>query len=141
MWKNATFLKGECVMSVDKKEAIRPLELFKSESVAEFDQLVDEMFSSDYTLHDPSMPNFGTGPGAVKQFMHSVIENTPDVHIVVQDVIAEGDKVAVRFTVYGTNKSTGKPEVTEVMCFSRYSDGKIVEEWQLGVQTPVLVEM
>ena len=111
-------------MVVGKKMAIRPLELFKSDSVAEFDQLADEVFSSDFKLHTPGMPNIGTGPAAVIRFMHAVIENTPDVHIVVHDVIADRDEVAVRFTVYGTNKVTLKLEATEVLCLSRYSGGK-----------------
>ena len=123
-------------MSIEenKKIVICTLEAFNSKNMAEFDRLVEETTASDYILHDPGMPNFGTGPAAIKQFMHAMIENTPDIHIVVQDVLAEGDKVVTRFTVHATNTSTGKLEVTEVMVISRFSGGKIVEEWQLGVQ-------
>lgn len=121
-----------------KKMAIRPLEVFNSQSVAEFDRLADEMFAPDYILHDPGMPNFGTGPAALKRFMHQVVENQPDVHIVVEDVIAEGDEIAIRFSVYATEPSTGKPVVTQAMSISRFSNGKFVEEWQIGVKVPAL---
>jgi predicted SnoaL-like aldol condensation-catalyzing enzyme len=121
----------------NKKKATLPLEVFTSKTVAEFDKLADELFALDYKLHDPGMPDFGIGPEAVKRFMHAAVENTPDIHIVVQDVLADGDMVATRFTVYGTNASTGKPEVTEVMSFCRMAGGKFVEEWELGVQVPV----
>ncbi len=120
----------------NKKMIARQLSAFSSTSVAEFDRLTDDLVATNYVLHDPSMPDFDTGPEAVKQFMHAMIENTPDVHIVIEDMFAEGDKVATRFTVHATNTSTGKPEVMEVMVISRFSNGKCVEEWELGVQMP-----
>jgi predicted SnoaL-like aldol condensation-catalyzing enzyme len=123
-------------MSIEenKKLAICFVEPFNSKNMAEIDRLVDEIYASNYILHDPAWPDFGTGPAPVKQFLHAMVENSPDAHIVVQDVFAEGDKVVTRFSVYATNTSTGKPEVTEVMVITRFSGGKIVEEWQLGVQ-------
>ena len=33
--------------------------------------------------------------------MHAAVENSPDIQIVIQDVIAEGDKTAIQFTVNG----------------------------------------
>jgi predicted SnoaL-like aldol condensation-catalyzing enzyme len=122
-----------------KKKAIRPLEVFNSKGVKEFDQLADELFAPDFILHDPGMPDFGTGPAAIKRFMHRVVENQPDVHIVVDDVIAEGDRIVTRFSVYATDTSTGKPVVTQAICISRFSGEKIVEEWQLGVKIPAWV--
>jgi predicted SnoaL-like aldol condensation-catalyzing enzyme len=132
-----------CTISTEENRrlATLPLEVFTVKTVTEFEKLADELYAPDYKLHDPGMPDFGTGPEAVKRFMHTVVENTPDVHIVVQDVLADGDMVATRFTVYGTNASTGKPEVTEVMSFCRMAGGKFVEEWQLGVQVPAPVEV
>jgi len=124
-----------------KKMAIRPLEVFSAKTVAEFDRLADEMFAPDFVLHDPGMPDFGKGPEALKRFMHRVVERQPDVHIVVEDVIAEGDKIATRFSVYATQPSTGQPEVTQEICISRFSNGKIVEEWQLGVKMTVLLKI
>jgi len=127
-------------MAIDKKWATRPLELFRSDSIAEFDALIDEMYAPDCILHDPGMPNFGRGPEPVKQFMHSAVEQDPNMHIVVQDAITEGDTLAIRFTVYGTDAATGKPDILELMCFSRFVNGKIVEEWELGMQVPQPVE-
>jgi predicted SnoaL-like aldol condensation-catalyzing enzyme len=126
-------------MSTEKNKEIvtRALAVFSSKSVAEFDRAAEETYAPDYILHDPGAPNFGNGPEAVKQFMHAMIENTPDIQIVIQDVLAEDDRVAIRFTGHATNVMTGKQEVTEVMCFSRLSGGKVVEEWELGVPIPL----
>jgi predicted SnoaL-like aldol condensation-catalyzing enzyme len=116
-----------------KQILTRQLQAFNAQTVAEFDWLADEYCSASYVLHDPSLHDFGIGPEPVKQFMHSVVENAPDVHIVLEDLIGEGDKVAARFSVHSTKRDTGKPEITEVMGISRFAGGKIVEEWQLGV--------
>jgi hypothetical protein len=62
----------------------------------------------------------------------------PILHIVFQDEIADEDKIATRFGVHATNTLTWKSEVTDMMCISRFSGGKIVEEWQLGVQIPTV---
>jgi predicted SnoaL-like aldol condensation-catalyzing enzyme len=132
----------ECEMTTEENKhmAICTLEPFNSRNMADLDRLVDEIYASDYILHDPGLPDFGTGPDPVKKFSHALIENTPDIHLEVKDVFGEGDKVATRFTVVATNPLTKKPEVTEVMVISRFSGNKIVEEWQLGVQIEVPVK-
>ena len=48
----------------------------------------------------------------------------PTVSIVVEDIIAEGDKVAVRLT----RMQEGKPVANQI-AFYRIADGKIVEDW------------
>ncbi len=76
----------------------------------------------------------------------------PDLHFTVEDMIAEGDKVASRYTARGTHRGelmglppTGRG-VTEVgIMISRLAEGKLVEDWhspdnlgliqQLGVVT------
>jgi predicted SnoaL-like aldol condensation-catalyzing enzyme len=116
-----------------KELATCMLKVFSAHRMAEFDRLVEEILAPEYTLHDPDMPDFGRGPEAVKRFMHTMVEQSPDVHIVINDVLAEGDRVATRFTVYSTNPETGTPNTIEVMCFSRIADGKVAEEWQVGV--------
>ena len=117
----------------EMKKTNRLLELFSSKTLNEFDRLVDEIYAPDYILHDPSMPDPGTGPEIRKAVHAHGSRQYPRCADRVQRFIAEGELLATRFTVYGTNTSTGQAEVTEVMCFSRFAGGKIVEEWQLGV--------
>lgn len=58
----------------------------------------------------------------------------PDFQVTILERIAQGDRTAVRWSVTGTNTgegswpATGKSIEFEGMSFSRYADGKLVEE-------------
>ena len=63
----------------------------------------------------------------------------PDVTATIEDIIAEGDRVAVRMTMRGTQKGefrgippTGKTAVMTEMSIYRISEGKIAEGWDLS---------
>lgn len=60
----------------------------------------------------------------------------PDLQFIIEDLIAEGDKVTTRFTEQGTQHGamlgmppTGKQATWTGMCISRFANGKIVEVW------------
>ncbi len=62
----------------------------------------------------------------------------PDLRIVVEDIIAEGDKVAVRYTLEGTHEGelfgvppTGQRLSIKSIAVERVSDGKIREHWRV----------
>jgi predicted ester cyclase len=63
----------------------------------------------------------------------------PDFHIVIDDIIGEGDKLAVHFTETGTMKGelmgippTGKKFNITVAYFYRFVDGKVAEVLAFG---------
>lgn len=63
-------------------------------------------------------------------------EGFPDLSITVEDVMAEGDRVAARVTMRGTHRGefqgiapTGKRVEVRAIDIFRISDGKIVEHW------------
>ena len=60
----------------------------------------------------------------------------PDIHFTIDDMIAEGDKVVVRFTVRGTHQGdylgvppTGKQFAVNGIAIHRIVDGREVEVW------------
>jgi steroid delta-isomerase-like uncharacterized protein len=60
----------------------------------------------------------------------------PELEVVVEDTVSEGDKVAARCTVRGRHggdtlgfKATDSPVEFTGMTFARVRDGKIVEAW------------
>ena len=67
----------------------------------------------------------------------------PDLQVHLDDVIAEGDKVAARWTAVGTHKgaakhplfgsvkATGKPIRASGITFLRFENGAVVETWGL----------
>ena len=65
--------------------------------------------------------------------MRDTLKNTPDIHIVVEDIVAVGDTAASRVTVRGTEAATGKGTLLLVMEFYRFVAGRLAEVWQLAV--------
>ena len=75
------------------------------------------------------------GPG-FKPFFQNFRAAFPDIQVVVEDTVSEGDKVAARCTVRGKHQSDTlgfaathqSMEITGI-CIVRTRDGKIVEAW------------
>jgi steroid delta-isomerase-like uncharacterized protein len=72
----------------------------------------------------------------------------PGYGIIVEDMIAEGDKVVVRGTMQGTHKGdlmgippTGKQVTMPVIIIYRIADGKIVEHWMLADQLGLMQQL
>ena len=71
-----------------------------------------------------------------KAFMSALLMAFPDSSIIIDDVIAEGDRVAVRHRLQGTHQAelqgvppTGRPvEVSAIVIF-RIQNGVIAEAW------------
>jgi predicted SnoaL-like aldol condensation-catalyzing enzyme len=57
--------------------------------------LADEVLAADYVDHTPSDPGLA-GRENVKQFVKEWLAAFPDSHTMVEDMVAEGDKVAGR---------------------------------------------
>ncbi|HKP38735.1 MAG TPA: ester cyclase [Pyrinomonadaceae bacterium] len=76
------------------------------------------------------------GPAGFVPFHSQFREAFPNIEVVIEDTIAEGDKVAVRFSVRGKHegdslgfKSTGSTAEFDGTAIVRVKDGKIVEAW------------
>ncbi|WP_262269973.1 ester cyclase [Microvirga yunnanensis] len=76
------------------------------------------------------------GPDGVKQHIQGLKAVFPDLHVVIEDIVAEGDKVAVRARWRGTHSADfrGIPASHKLieftgMVFWRIADGKIQERW------------
>jgi len=126
------------------------------DAVAKGDLAVtDESTAPDFVRRDlTSAFQEIRGVQAVKQFIVALRSAFPDLQLTVEDMIAEGDKVVVRFTARGTHKGeflgippTGKQVAWAGINIYRVASGKITETWQLsdglglmqqlGVVTPV----
>ena len=66
-------------------------------------ELADEIYAPDYVGHDPSNPEEVRGLQAAKQAAADYRRAFPDLRVTVEDLIAEGDKVAARLRVRGTH--------------------------------------
>ncbi len=122
------------MMSEENKEKTRRFleEAFNEGNLG----VVDELFATDYVLHDPASPEEISGPEGIKQFVQMYRSAFPDTHITVEDQIAEGDEVVTRWTGRGTHQgelfgvppSGNRVEVSGIT-ISRFEGGKFVEDW------------
>jgi steroid delta-isomerase-like uncharacterized protein len=104
---------------------------------------IDEMLAGQAMIH-------GLGPQAMnvsafKQFHTQYRSAFPDVRIQVDDVIAEGDKVAVRWSGTGTHQgdslgfaASGNNVHFSGMTIGRVENGKLVEGWNVFDQLGML---
>jgi len=101
-------------------------------------EAIDEMFAADGIAHGLSddAGNPLMGPADFKLFHETFRGAFPDIEVFVEDMIAEGDKVAARCSVRGKHTgdhlgvtATNAPVDFTGVSIVRIKDGKIVEGW------------
>jgi steroid delta-isomerase-like uncharacterized protein len=95
----------------------------------------DRAFAPDVLIHVP-LPVPSTGVRALKDLFAMLHDAFPDLHITVEDTIAEGDRVVGRNLLTGTHRGdymglspTGNPVVYSEIFIFRFADGRIAEIW------------
>ncbi|MQA93567.1 MAG: ester cyclase [Streptosporangiales bacterium] len=96
---------------------------------------IDEVVAPDMRVGTP-LPLGKTGAEAQKEVFARLHRAFPDLHVAVEDMIAEGDRVACRNTVTGTHRGefmgrppTGRPITYNEMFVGRFAGGRIAESW------------
>jgi predicted SnoaL-like aldol condensation-catalyzing enzyme len=74
----------------------------------------------------PGMPS---GPEGAKQYVGGALKKFPDMHVTVEDIIAEGDKVVVRNTWRATNPANGVKMQFAGIVIWRIAHRQLVERW------------
>jgi len=114
--------------------------------------VVDEIFAADFVNHDPSWPAV-VDQESFRQWAAMWTGDAADPEIKIEDLVAEGDKLAARWTFSWTdtagvagNPPTGKRITVTGIDIIRCADGKIKERWwgkdvlgvfqQLGIIPP-----
>ena len=97
--------------------------------------VIDELASPDYIGHDPTEPEPIRGPAGLKTSLEKYKTGFSDARVTVDDQIAEGDRVATRWTGRGTHDGeivgvapTGKEVTVSGLTISRVENGLVVEE-------------
>ena len=97
--------------------------------------LADQLYSSAYTCHFVAGVEW-KGVGDLKRQVLATRTAFPDWNEKIDDIFAEGDRVAIRFTSTGTQRGefegmapTGRRVTIREAAFFRVVDGKIVEQW------------
>lgn len=109
--------------------------------------LTESVISADYVDHD-AIPG---APGGIEGFNYGVAtyrEAFPDLTIMVDDMLAEDDKVVTHWTATGTHlgelmgiPATGKSVRVSGIAIDRCTDGKVVEHWDVFDQMGMLQQL
>ena len=102
-------------------------------------ELLDELLAPEYVNRSPATPDLPTGPEGVKGVVTMFRSGMPDLRVVIEEMIAEGDKVATRYTLEGTHEGelfgvppTGRRLSVGSISVERVSEGKIREHWRIS---------
>jgi steroid delta-isomerase-like uncharacterized protein len=98
-------------------------------------RMIDDLVEPDALIRTP-LPIGATGAQAVKEVFARLHRVFPDLHVTVEDLIAEGDKVVSRNSVTGTHQGeymghppTGKSVAYNEIFIFRFEGGRIAETW------------
>lgn len=90
-------------------------------------ELIDELFHPNYTQRSGTEGPWSItiqGRDAAKANFEQGFREYPTTRVTINDMIAEGDKVAMRVTLY----NEGKPASYGAILY-RLADGQIVDDW------------
>ena len=98
-------------------------------------ELIDELCAPDFVDHDP-LPGTTADLAGLKDFVSQIRAAFPDMQVTVDDVIAEGDRLAVRSTMRATHEGdfmgipgSGKKVEVSNYDFVRFEDDQAAEHW------------
>lgn len=120
-------------MSAEQNKQIvrRYQEIYNSNDLVALTEVVSENLLTPRIM--PGVPHGLEGAKAAHRIM---LTGFPDYRTIIDDLIAEGDKVAARITMTGTHTGsfmrippTGKHVTFTGIYIARLADGKIVEHW------------
>jgi hypothetical protein len=96
---------------------------------------IDELVEPDALIRTP-LPLDSTGRDRLKEVFTRLHRAFPDLHVTIEDLIAEGDKVVARNTVTGTHRGeymglqpTGKSVTYDEIFIFRFVGGRVAETW------------
>jgi steroid delta-isomerase-like uncharacterized protein len=117
---------------INKRIVSQFFELLGRYDIERMEQLL--VSSTQYSFHPSGMADMDWN--AHKQLLATITRAFPDLHHNIKDMVAEGDKVAVRLNVTGTHKGefqgiqpSGKKLSLDEMAFLTIIDGRITEGW------------
>jgi predicted ester cyclase len=100
-------------------------------------ELVRRFYKEVYVNWNMALADDGpTGPKAFRDYYSAIRSALPDARYEVDDLIAEGDRVVVRWRLLGTHKGafrgiapTGQPITLKGIAIYRMERGKLMERW------------
>lgn len=132
-------------MSEQNKAAVRRLieNGLNGQQLDEFDRY----YSAEVVNHvlPPNMPQ---GLEGSKMFASMFVSAFPNLHVTIDDLVAEDNKTVLRWTARGTHRGelmgippTGKDICITGMAIDRFVGGKSVEHWEILDQLGMMQQL
>jgi steroid delta-isomerase-like uncharacterized protein len=141
-----THEKGEQAVSDEDNKALVRRFVDEVQSGGNID-LIDEICSPEFVNHSapPGIPADREGIKIVTAMFRRAF---PDSYFTVEDMVAEGDKVATRKTFHGTHEGefmgippSGRSVSMGLIDIVRISEGRVVEHWSMGDSLGVMQQL
>lgn len=98
--------------------------------------VMDKFYANDFVIHGGTGEEIH-GLNNWKQHYSELLDAIPDLHLIIDDMVVEGDKVAVRWTITGTHRGvlrgippTNKKVKTWGIQIYRFAGGRLMEIWE-----------
>lgn len=113
-------------MSLEQNKAVvrRWNEILNEQDLEAFDEVLHPDYTNRSSRKGPWTGTDIHGLEVTKTYFADAFQRTPTWKIAIDDLIAEGDKVAARMTWF----EEGKPTMVAIACY-RLTDGKIIDDW------------
>jgi predicted ester cyclase len=142
------------MVGCQNKEAMAELEKFRAQAALEEQnkaliirlndelnkgniEIINELYASDYVYYIPSRSTNPMSREETLEMTQNVYRVFPDIHVSLEELIAVGDRVILRYISRGTHKEewegilpTGNKIEVSGIIISRIENGKFVEDWQ-----------
>jgi predicted SnoaL-like aldol condensation-catalyzing enzyme len=93
-------------------------------------QIGNVNFAPDFVDHGADVPpGMPPGPAGAIEYVSAALKRYPDLHVRIEDMIAEDDKVVVRNHWTGTDSQRRKRLEFRGIVIWRIAAGKIAERW------------
>jgi predicted ester cyclase len=109
---------------------------------------IEELIAPNHIDHSASALGSPAGPEGSRQLIGMMLMAFPDLHVTIEDMIAEGDKVVVRMTMHGTQQGalgsippTRKQVALSTIDIVRIAGGQIAEEWGIDDRLGLLQQL
>ncbi len=142
-WRVAFDTAASALPAAPGREATSPAERNKAAKrryIEAFNQrdlsVIGDLFAPEYVLHATGYPEI-RGPEQLRKVVAASLDALSDVRLTADDMVAEGDRVATRWTIRARHTGTfmDVPATGRELTFSgtlidRFVDGNVVEGWE-----------
>lgn len=104
-------------------------------------ELIDEIISPDIKFYRPEQKGDRFGVAAFRDYVYLNHTMSPDLKVVINDTVAEGKEVAVRYNISGTDKKSGNSYISDGIAILQIENGKITRIWENADDLNFLIQI